>query len=89
PFAYHTRRADLDAVILDRARELGAYVVEDATVKEPVEEDGRVTGVRFTVRGSKEPYEVRSRMVVDASGQARVLTRKYSEIHWHDNLRNV
>ncbi|MER7963133.1 NAD(P)/FAD-dependent oxidoreductase [Streptomyces ardesiacus] len=89
PFAYHTRRADLDSVILDRARELGAYVVEDATVKEPVEEDGRVTGVRFTVRGGKETYEARSAMVVDASGQARVLTRKYSEIDWHDKLRNV
>ncbi|MGW7463567.1 NAD(P)/FAD-dependent oxidoreductase [Streptomyces xantholiticus] len=89
PYAYHTRRADLDALILDRARELGAFVVEDATVKEPVEEDGRVTGVRFTVRGGKETYEIRSSMVVDASGQARVLTRRYSDITWHDKLRNV
>lgn len=89
PYAYHIRRADLDSMILDRAKELGAYVVEEATVKEPIEEDGRVTGVRYTVRGGTRQYEVRASLVVDASGQARVLTRRYSDITWHDKLRNV
>jgi flavin-dependent dehydrogenase len=88
-YAYHTRRADLDALILDRARELGVSVIEDATVKEPVEEDGRVVGVRFTLRGSEEQREVRASLVVDASGQARVLNRRYSDITWHPELRNV
>lgn len=89
PYAYHTRRADLDALILDRARELGADIIEDATVKEPIEEDGRVTGVRFSVRGASDVYEVGAKLVVDASGQGRVLTRRFSEITWHDKLRNV
>lgn len=89
PYAFHTRRADLDSMILDRARELGAFIVEDATVKEPIEEDGRVVGVRFTLRGSDVKREARAKMVIDASGQARVVSRRYSDITWHPELRNV
>ncbi|MER7929784.1 NAD(P)/FAD-dependent oxidoreductase [Streptomyces sp. NPDC096057] len=89
PYAYHTRRADLDALLLDRARELGAFVVEDATVKEPLEEDGRVVGVRYALRGLSGTQEARAALVVDASGQARVLGRKYSAVNWNDQLRNV
>ncbi|WP_328825767.1 MULTISPECIES: NAD(P)/FAD-dependent oxidoreductase [unclassified Streptomyces] len=89
PYAYHTRRADLDALLLDRARELGAFVVEDATVKEPLEEDGRVVGVRYALRGLSGTHEARAALVVDASGQARVLGRKFSAVNWNDQLRNV
>ncbi|WP_307782183.1 NAD(P)/FAD-dependent oxidoreductase [Streptomyces sp. MBT65] len=89
PYAYHTRRADLDALLLDRARELGAFVVEDATVKEPLEEDGRVVGVRYALRGLSGTQEARAALVVDASGQARVLGRKFSAVNWNDQLRNV
>lgn len=89
PYAFHTRRADLDAMLLDRARELGAFVVEEATVKEPIEENGRVVGVRYAVRGLGETHEARASLVIDASGQARVLGRKYSEIAWNEQLRNV
>jgi flavin-dependent dehydrogenase len=89
PYAFHTRRADLDSLILDRAKELGAFVIEDATVKEPVVEDGRVLGVRFALRGLDGLHEVRAQLVVDASGQARVLGRRFTEVEWHDNLRNV
>ncbi|MFI9154594.1 NAD(P)/FAD-dependent oxidoreductase [Streptomyces sp. NPDC053367] len=88
-YAFHTRRADMDSLILDRARELGAFVLEDATVKEPVEEDGRVTGVRFTLRGVDTQHEARAKLVVDASGQSRLLSRRYSEVTWHEELRNV
>ncbi|MDT7847432.1 NAD(P)/FAD-dependent oxidoreductase [Streptomyces justiciae] len=89
PYSYHTRRADLDTMILDRARELGAYVVEEATVKETIEEDGRVVGVRYALRGLNGIQEARASLVIDASGQARVIGRKYSEVNWHDQLQNV
>jgi flavin-dependent dehydrogenase len=90
PYAFHVRRADLDTLILDRARELGAYVIEDATVKEPVVAgDGRVTGVRFNLRGLDSVHEVSAGLVVDASGQARVLSRRLSGVEWHNELRNV
>ncbi|QFG24777.1 NAD(P)/FAD-dependent oxidoreductase [Actinomadura sp. WMMB 499] len=89
-YAFHTRRADFDTVVLDRARELGAHVLEEATVKEPIQDEtGRVTGVRYTVQGDKTVREARASLVVDASGQARVLSRRFSEITWHDQLRNV
>ncbi|OLZ54798.1 NAD(P)/FAD-dependent oxidoreductase [Amycolatopsis keratiniphila] len=89
-YAYHTRRADLDTLILDRARELGAYVVEETTVKDVIQSDtGRVTGVRFTLRGSAGDYEASASLVVDASGQSRVIGRKFSDITWHNELRNV
>ncbi|MEU5987414.1 NAD(P)/FAD-dependent oxidoreductase [Spirillospora sp. NPDC047418] len=88
--AYHTRRADLDALILNRARELGAFVMEEATVKDTIEnEDGRVVGVRYQIRGMDEPREARGSLVVDASGQARILSRKYADVTWHEDLRNV
>ncbi|MER6185282.1 NAD(P)/FAD-dependent oxidoreductase [Streptomyces sp. NPDC001652] len=89
PYAYHTRRADLDTMIMDRARELGATVVEEATVKDTIEEDGRVVGVRYAVRGVEGIVETRGSLIVDASGQARVIGRKYSEVNWHEQLQNV
>ncbi|MGW2116507.1 NAD(P)/FAD-dependent oxidoreductase [Streptomyces zhihengii] len=88
-YAYHTRRADMDSLILDRARELGAFIIEEATVKEPIETDGRVTGVRYTLRGADGAYEARAKLVIDASGQARLLSRRYADITWHEELRNV
>lgn len=88
--AYHVRRADLDTMLLDRARELGAHVLEEATVKDVIEENGRVTGVTYAVRGSEMPvHEVRASLVIDASGQARVLGRKLATVNWHEDLRNV
>ncbi|MFG2910098.1 NAD(P)/FAD-dependent oxidoreductase [Kitasatospora sp. NPDC048286] len=88
-YAYHTRRADLDCLILDRARELGAYVLEEATVKEAIMVGERVTGVRYSLRGLDGVHEARAKLVVDASGQARVLARKLADVEWHEDLRNV
>jgi flavin-dependent dehydrogenase len=89
-YSYHVRRADLDSMILDRARELGAQVLEEATVKDVIEENGRVTGVTYNVRGSEAPaHEVRASLVIDASGQARVIGRKFATVNWHEDMRNV
>jgi flavin-dependent dehydrogenase len=88
-YSYHVRRADLDSLILDRARELGVHIVEEATVKEPIEEDGRIVGVRYAIRGQDAVEEVRAKLVVDASGQARVIGRKLTNVNWHEDMRNV
>jgi flavin-dependent dehydrogenase len=88
--AYHVRRADLDSMLLDRARELGAHVLEEATVKDVIEENGRAAGVTYAVRGSEMPsHEVRASLVIDASGQARVIGRKFATVNWHEDLRNM
>jgi flavin-dependent dehydrogenase len=88
PHAYNVRRADFDALVLARARELGAHVREEAAVKGPIVEDGRVVGVRYKLRGGEEA-EARATMVVDASGQARLLGRHLTTVEWTEDLRNV
>lgn len=87
--SYQVRRADFDALLLARARELGAHVIEEATVKEPVFDGERVVGVTYTRKGDNEKRTVRCRQLVDASGQAHILARQFDLIEWHEDLRNI
>lgn len=88
PYAYQVRRADFDALLLGHARELGARVLEEATVKEPLFDGDRMTGVRYQLRGA-DPVEAQARYVVDASGQQRWLGRHFDMVQWHEDLRNI
>jgi flavin-dependent dehydrogenase len=83
------RRADFDALLLGRARELGAQVIEEATFKGPVVEGDRVVGVQYIKRGESALRTVTCRVMVDASGQSHVLGRNFDLLHWHDDLRNI
>ncbi|MFD0691991.1 NAD(P)/FAD-dependent oxidoreductase [Actinomadura fibrosa] len=87
--AFQVRRADFDMMLLQHARELGVHVVEDATVREPVADGERVTGLRYRIRGEDADIEVASRMVIDASGQQRWLGRHFDIVGWHEDLRNI
>jgi len=87
--AYQVRRAEFDALILTRARELGAVVVEEATVKEPVFDGDRVVGVSYQRKGDAEPRIANCRLLVDATGQSHILGRRFDLIEWHDDLRNI
>jgi flavin-dependent dehydrogenase len=88
-YAYQVRRADFDAVLLGRARELGAYVIEEATVKEPLFDGERITGIAYTQKGAEEKRTATCRLVVDASGQSHILGRRLDLVEWHDDLRNI
>lgn len=88
PHSYQVRRADYDALLLTRARELGVRVVEEVTVKDLVLDGDRVTGVRYAARGGTTA-DALAELVVDASGQARVVGRRMSKVEWHEDLRNV
>jgi len=88
-YAYQVRRADFDALLLARARELGAYVIEEATVKEPLFDGGRITGVTYTQKGADEKRTATCRLLVDASGQSHILGRRLDLVEWHDDLRNI
>ncbi|HEX6472286.1 MAG TPA: NAD(P)/FAD-dependent oxidoreductase [Streptosporangiaceae bacterium] len=88
-YSYQVRRADFDAVLLTRARELGASVIEEATVKEPLFDGDRVVGVSYTQKGAQEPRTATCRLVVDASGQSHILARQFDLVEWHDDLRNI
>lgn len=87
--SYQVRRADFDALLLARARELGADVVEEATVKEVDFDGDRAIGFTYEPKGADAPVVVRAKMVVDASGQQRLLGRRLDMVEWQDELRNV
>ncbi|MGW1199811.1 NAD(P)/FAD-dependent oxidoreductase [Streptomyces sp. NPDC002536] len=89
PYAYQVRRADFDALLLTHARTLGADVVEEAVVKEPLFTGERLDGVRYQLRGADRTLEARARIVVDASGQHRWLGRHFDLVEWHEDLRNI
>jgi flavin-dependent dehydrogenase len=67
-------RAEMDARLLARAREVGAVVVEEAALAGVVVEDSRVRGVRLhTAEGVRE---VRARVTLDATGRHRAVVRR-------------
>jgi flavin-dependent halogenase len=88
-YVYQVKRAEFDNLLMRRARLHGAHVIEDANVTDVIFEGDRAVGVRYTVNGSDQVTEIRARMVVDASGQARVLARRFKLVEWHDDLKNV
>lgn len=64
------RRADFDALLLARAREVGCEVLQPCSALEPTVEDGRVVGA------TTDQGPVAYRLLIDASGPARWLPRK-------------
>ena len=65
-------RADFDAMLLEKARELGVEVRQPCRVQQPITEDGRVVGVKT----SDGP--VHARFVVDAAGSNHWLAGRLS-----------
>ncbi|MFN0166366.1 MAG: NAD(P)/FAD-dependent oxidoreductase [Bryobacteraceae bacterium] len=61
-------RSDFDLMLLDHAREKGAEVREETTVRELVRRDGFVRGVRAMDRNG-QPLEFEAPMTIDASGR--------------------
>lgn len=80
-------RVEFDAMLLDNARAKGAEVHEQARVLEVLFEHGRATGVRARLADGSE-RTLRSRVVVDATGQAGFLARKLDLRNGDPNLRN-
>ena len=68
-------RARFDQLLLDNAREAGAEVLQPVNVKDVRLEDGKVTGVLADLADGSR-CEISSRVVVDASGQTGLLSRK-------------
>ena len=67
-------RAMMDAVLLRRAQACGVAVLEGVTIHEPVIRNSEVTGVRLKL--GAEECEYHAPLTIDATGRARVLTRK-------------
>src|SRR5277367_4290835 len=61
-------RSEFDQLLMDNAREKGAEVLEEVTVRETIERDGYVVGVR-AVNKNGEALEFFAPMTLDASGR--------------------
>ena len=61
-------RSEFDQMMLDNAREKGALVHEEITVREFLNQNGRITGVRATTKAG-ETVEFHAPMTIDASGR--------------------
>ena len=61
-------RSEFDQLLMDNAREKGAEVIEEITVRETIERDGYVIGVK-AVNKNGEPLEFFAPMTLDASGR--------------------
>jgi flavin-dependent dehydrogenase len=66
-------RASFDRILLDRAREVGAKVFEEASFSGLRKQGERIVGLSFTHAGVRA--DVDARFVVDASGSAAVIAR--------------
>ena len=74
PAALGLSRAVMDDILLRRARECGVTVLEGASVGEPILKGGDVLGVKLKVNGHEQEH--RAPLTIDATGRARILTRK-------------
>ncbi|HYN22048.1 MAG TPA: NAD(P)/FAD-dependent oxidoreductase, partial [Thermoanaerobaculia bacterium] len=67
-------RSEFDALLLDNAREQGVEIQRGALVKDVLFDGDRAVGVRVELHG--EEREIRCRVVVDASGQSALISKK-------------
>ncbi|MBV9210361.1 MAG: FAD-binding protein [Acidobacteria bacterium] len=68
-------RAEMDARLLARAREVGVEAFEEAHASNLLIEAGRVCGVELK-HGSDESRRVCARVTIDATGRSRALARR-------------
>ena len=80
PFSFSTRdapevaqtwqvlRSEFDLMLMENARAKGAEVLEETTVEELIQEEGRTVGLRARSK-SGQPLEFRAPMTVDCSGR--------------------
>ena len=61
-------RSEFDQLLLDNAREKGARVLEETTVTELIQEDGKARGVRAQTKGG-QVREFRAPITLDCSGK--------------------
>ena len=78
--ALHVERDRFDQILLERARDSGAWIGEEIAVLEAdlsrAEQEGSEISVSYRPLGERGASQIRCRYVVDASGQSGVLGRQ-------------
>src|SRR5207244_7076599 len=88
PMAYQVKRAEFDQLLLRHSQSCGAEIHEETRVEEVLFEGRRAVGVR--IRPAQGPsQEIRARVVVDASGQEAVLSRRMGSRKFDPKLKRA
>lgn len=67
-------RAEMDRLLLERAKQVGVTVLQEAQVVDPILEAHRVSGMR--VKLNEQIKECHASITIDATGRTRALARK-------------
>jgi flavin-dependent dehydrogenase len=89
PHAYEVKRAEFDNLLLSHTRRLGTTVIEEANVREALFEGDRCTGVRYSPVHSDDMIDVHAPFIIDASGHAKIMARRFGTVGWHSDLKNL
>ncbi len=85
---WQVKRSEFDEICVNNAREAGAEVWMGARVRKVLFEGNQAVGVAVDVEG-EGPLEIRSRVVVDASGRATIIGNQLGLKTQPDALRKA
>jgi flavin-dependent dehydrogenase len=85
---WQVRRSEFDKLALDHARENGVKVHEGARVLEVLFEGNKAVGLRVKPENGPE-REVRSKVVIDASGQSTLIIDRFGLREWDPQLKKA
>jgi flavin-dependent dehydrogenase len=85
---WQVRRSEFDHILLNNAREQGVQVHEGTRVLDVLFEGRRAVGVRILQEDGNE-REVRSQVVVDASGQSSIILDRLQLREWDPVLKKA
>ena len=88
PHSYQVWRPTFDHLLLENSRANGVTVWEGCHVAGVLFEDGRATGVQYSVEGASG-LVARAGFIVDASGQSGLLGRQLRLRRWDPYFRNL
>jgi menaquinone-9 beta-reductase len=80
-------RAEMDRLLLERAKQVGVTVLQEAQVVDPILIAHRVSGMR--VRLNDQIKECRASITIDATGRTRALARKLTAANDRQRARLV
>lgn len=87
-FALSLSRAEMDMLLLDRAKSLGVKVFEDSSVNSVLMNNERIDNLTVR-RGNGEKFEIAADLCVDATGRARVLSQLIEKQYCNRNERTA
>ena len=87
PTSFQVVRSEFDNILLKNAAAHGVEVREEHQVLDVHVEDGRATAVSFLHDGAQG--HINCRFLVDASGQAALLSRKLDLHQWDEHFKNL